>query len=90
MYEWERNRKRKVKLPPNVVASFEKWSSPNDTSFTAMSNQLKIPKVKRSYEDYYCCVAINACGNTKSCAWLEVDSKLSYNHYVICRFIINF
>jgi len=76
MYKWTRN--HTSVLPPNVLTSFEKWSSPDDSTFITMSHQLKIPEVNISHEDYYCCVATNACGNNIKCAWLEVDSKFTH------------
>jgi len=75
VYEWTRN--HTSMLPSNVHISFKQWSSPDDNSFSSMSYQLKVPEVNTSYEDYYCCVATNACGNNIRCAWLEVDSKFT-------------
>jgi len=74
VYEWTRNHNKSI-LPPNALTSFEKWSSLDDPSFIAMSHELRIPEVNTSHEDYYCCVATNACGDNIRCAWLEVDSK---------------
>jgi len=75
VYEWKRN--YTLTIPANAITSFKKWSSPDD-SFSSMSYKLKIPEVNTSYEDYYCCVATNACGNNIRCAWLEVDSKFTH------------
>ena len=88
VYEWQKN--HTIKLPPNTTTSFNTWSSPDDPSFMAMSYELKLPDVKMSYEGYYCCVASNACGNTKRCAWLEVDSKCCTNTKCThaCRLIL--
>ena len=35
--------------------------------------------VEQFDEGWYCCVAVNECGNTTKCGWLEVDSKLTYS-----------
>ena len=72
VYEWKRNTS---KLKSDALTFFEKWSSPDDASFTSMSYELRLPDTREKHEDYYCCVATNACGNTTSCAWLEVNSK---------------
>ena len=76
VYDWQRNYKA---LPSNVVKSFKKWTSPDDTSFSTMLYELHIPNVQEFYEDNYCCIALNECGKKiSSCAWLEVNSK-AYN-----------
>jgi len=77
VYEWTRN--HTSMLPLNVHISFKKWSSPDDSSFSSMSYELRIPEVNTSHEDYYCCVATNACGDNIRCAWLEVDSKFTHD-----------
>lgn len=73
VYEWQMN--DTMKLPSKATTSFNIWSHPDDPSFTAMSYELRLPEVKMFHEGYYCCIATNACGHIKSCAWLEVDSK---------------
>ena len=77
VYDWKRNYTSVI--PTNAVTSFKKWSSPDDSSFSSMSYQLKIPAVNTSHEDYYCCVATNPCGSIIRCAWLEVDSKFVHD-----------
>ena len=41
-----------------------------------LTYQLTIPNVQLSDEGWYCCLAINECGTTEKCIWLEVNSKL--------------
>ena len=73
VYEWRRS--NTSKLPSDALTYFEKWSSPDDSSFTSMSFDLVLPNMGENHEDYYCCIATNPCGDTKNCAWLNVDSK---------------
>ena len=39
---------------------------------------LGLHNVQLSDEGWYCCIATNEAGSTVDCAWLEVNSKLSY------------
>lgn len=39
-------------------------------------------------EGWYCCVAVNECGNTTKCGWLEVDSKLTYSKLIDYNYLL--
>ena len=70
VYEWNRNFKA---LPSNAIASFKILNDPN---VRTMLYELRLPNAQESYEDDYCCIALNECGKKiSSCARLEVDSK---------------
>ena len=49
------------------------------TSYTTEVHTFKVFNAdEQSNEGWYCCVAVNECGNTTRCGWLEVDSKFIY------------
>jgi len=74
VYDWQKN--DTLQLPLNAIQSFKRWSSSKDIGYTTYVYQLTVSNVQPSNEGSYCCLAINECGVTRSCAWLEVKSKL--------------
>ena len=74
VYDWQKN--DTLQLPSNTEQSFKRWSSSEDIGYTTYVYQLTVSNVQLSNEGSYCCLAINECGVTRSCAWLEVKSKL--------------
>ena len=48
-------------------------------SYATEVHAFKVITADEQYnEGWYCCVAVNECGNTSRCGWLEVDSKLAF------------
>ena len=78
VYDWQKN--DTLQLPSNAKQSFKRWSSSEDIGYTTYVYQLTVYNVQLSNEGSYCCLAINECGVTRSCAWLEVKSKLLSIH----------
>ena len=69
-YDWN---KRDGILPQTALKSCAQnvlFNLPGDVYSLTMRN------VQPSDEGWYCCVATNEGGNTRNCAWLEVNSKL--------------
>ena len=61
-YQWKKS--KSFALPSNV-----------DVQNNGSYHQLIISNAQVSNAGNYCCVAINECGDTTSCAWLEVKGK---------------
>ncbi|XP_065905710.1 cell adhesion molecule DSCAM-like [Dysidea avara] len=72
VYDWQKN--DTLQLPSNTEQSFKRWSSSEDIGYTTYVYQLTVSNVQLSNEGSYCCLAINECGVTRSCAWLEVKT----------------
>ena len=73
VYNWQNNYTSMLSL--NSVQSFKRWSSSEEIGYTTYVYQLTVSNVQPSDEAFYCCLAINECGITRRCAWLEVKSK---------------
>ena len=74
IYKWNRN--GTYNLPSDATVFFQDKSLPADTNCFTTVYELKIINVHVRDEGLYCCIAANECGNSKRCAWLEIDSKL--------------
>ena len=74
IYEWTRSDNKS--LPVMSQKTIWRWLFlPTFNQITAIRT-LMIFNSQPSVEGWYCCTAINNCGKTKHCAWLEVNSKI--------------
>ena len=74
VYRWSRN--GSSTLPTNNSVLYRDKSFPADANYFTSMYELKILNVQVIDEGLYCCEASNEYGTNKTCAWLEIDSKL--------------
>ena len=73
-YDWS---KRNGIIPQTAMKSYTHNFLLNEQTTSAYN--LAVDNVQPSDEGWYCCVATNEGGSRTDCAWLEVNSKLSYD-----------
>ena len=75
LYDWRRI--DNATLPSSANKSYNQWPF---SGFITTFYNLEIGNAESSDEGWYCCEAVNECGVTKRCAWLEVNG-MNVNHY---------
>jgi len=73
IYEWTRSDGKP--LPTMSQKTVLKWPFLPTFNQVTATRALQIFNSQPPVEGWYCCTAINDCGRTKHCAWLEVNSK---------------
>ena len=71
LYDWKRI--DNATLPSSAIKSYNQW-------LFSTFYHLEIGNAESSDEGWYCCEAVNECGVTKQCAWLEVNG-MNVNNY---------
>ena len=82
VYSWSRN--GISTLPTNNSILYQDKSFPADANYLTNMYELKILNVQAIDEGLYCCEASNECGTNKTCAWLEINSKLCQSISQFC------
>jgi len=81
IYEWKRSDGKP--LPAMSQMTIWRWLFLPTFNKVTSIRTLQILNSQPPVEGWYCCTAINDCGRTRHCAWLEVNSKYHDNNCAI-------